>query len=85
MGFPDSSVGKVSTCNAGSSSSIPESGRSDGGGIGYPLQCSWASLAAQLVKNLPAMRIIQFFKGVYFYFIYYLLLIKTLKKYVINL
>ena len=31
------------------------------------------------------MRIIQFFKGVYFHFIYYLLLIKTLKKYVINL
>ena len=26
-----------------------------GEGIGYPLQCSWASLVAQLVKNLPAM------------------------------
>ena len=25
-------------------------------GIGYPLQYSWASLVAQLVKNLPAMR-----------------------------
>ena len=24
-------------------------------GIGYPLQCSCASLVAQLVKNLPAM------------------------------
>ena len=24
-------------------------------GIGYPLQYSWASLVAQLVKNLPAM------------------------------
>ena len=24
--------------------------------IGYPLQCSWASLVAQLVKNLPAMQ-----------------------------
>ena len=23
---------------------------------GYPLQYSWASLVAQLVKNLPAMR-----------------------------
>ena len=23
--------------------------------IGYPLQCSWASLVAQLVKNPPAM------------------------------
>ena len=32
------------------------SGRSIGEGIGYPLQYSWASLVAQLVKNLPAMR-----------------------------
>ena len=37
MGFPDSSVGKESTCNAGDPSSIPESGRSPGEGIGYPL------------------------------------------------
>ena len=34
---------------------IPGSGRSPGEGIGYPLQYSWASLVAQLVKNLPAM------------------------------
>ena len=34
---------------------IPWSGRSSGEGIGYPLQYSWASLVAQLVKNLPAM------------------------------
>ena len=33
---------------------IPESGRSPGEGIGYPLQYSWTSLVAQLVKNLPA-------------------------------
>ena len=32
------------------------SGRSPGEGIGYPLQTSWASLVAQLVKNLPATR-----------------------------
>ena len=31
-------------------------GRSAGEGIGYPLQCFWASLVAQLVKNLPAMQ-----------------------------
>ena len=31
------------------------SGRSTGEGIGYPLQYSWASLVAQLVKNPPAM------------------------------
>ena len=30
--------------------------RSTGKGIGYPLQYSWASLVAQLLKNLPAMR-----------------------------
>ena len=41
--------------NAGDPSSIPGSGRSPGEGIGYPLQYSWASLVAQLVKNLPAM------------------------------
>ena len=35
---------------------IPGSGRSTGEGIGYPLQYSWASLAAQLLKNLPAIQ-----------------------------
>ena len=44
-----------STCNAGDPGSIPGSGRSAGGGIGYPLQYFCASLVAQLVKNLPAM------------------------------
>ena len=34
---------------------IPGLGRSPVEGIGYPLQYSWASLVAQLVKNLPAM------------------------------
>ena len=36
--------------------SIPGSGSSVGEGIGYPLQYSWASLVAQLVKNPPAMQ-----------------------------
>ena len=49
--FPDSSVGKESDCNAGDPGSIPGSGRSAGEGIGYPLQYSWTSLVAQLVKN----------------------------------
>ena len=48
-------VGKETPCNAGDPSSIPGSGRSTGEGIGYPIQYSWASLVAQLVKNLPAM------------------------------
>ena len=55
QGFPDSSVGKESACNAGDPSSITGLGRSTGEGIGYPLQYSWASLVAQLVKSLPAM------------------------------
>ena len=47
-------VGKESTCSAGDPG-IPGWGRSAGEGIGYPLQCSWFSFVAQLVKNLPAM------------------------------
>ena len=35
---------------------IPGSGRSLREGLGYPLQYSWASLVAQMVKNLPAMQ-----------------------------
>ena len=55
-GFPDSSAGKESACDAGDPASIPGSRRSAGEGIGYPLQYSWASLVAQLVKNPPAMQ-----------------------------
>ena len=55
-GFPDSSVGKESTCNAGDPGSIPGLARSYGEGISYPLWYSWVSLMAQLVKNLPAMQ-----------------------------
>ena len=55
-GLSDSSVGKESACNTGDPSLIPGSGRSPGEGIGYPLQYSWASLVAQLVKNQPAIR-----------------------------
>ena len=50
------SAGKESACNAGDPNSIPGSGSSPGEGIGYPLQYSWASLVAHLVKNLPAMQ-----------------------------
>ena len=53
--FPDSSADKKSTCNAGDPGSTLGLGRSPGEGIGYPFQYSWASLVAQLVKNLPAM------------------------------
>ena len=46
---------KESACNAGFSL-IPGSRRSPGEGISYPLQCSWTSLVAQMVKNPPAMK-----------------------------
>ena len=60
MDFPDSSVGKESACKAGNTCLTlifpVGSGRYPGEGVGYPLQYSWASLLAQLVKNPPAMR-----------------------------
>ena len=56
LSFPDSSVGKESICNAGDPSSSPGSGRLTGEGIGYPLQYSWTTLMAQLVKNSPAVQ-----------------------------
>ena len=56
-GFPDSSVGKESACNAGDPGSIPVLGRSPGEGIGYPLQYSWASLVAQMVKKKSACNV----------------------------
>ena len=54
-GCPGGSEGEESAYNVGDPGSIPGSGRSAGEGIGYPPQYSWASLLAQLVKNLPAM------------------------------
>ena len=54
-GFPGSSAGKESACNAGDHGLIPGSGRSPGEGIGFPFQYSWVSLVAQTVKNLLAM------------------------------
>ena len=56
QGFPDSSVGKESACSVGDPSLIPGSERSTGEGTGYPLQYTWASLLAQMVKNLPSMQ-----------------------------
>ena len=56
MGFPGSSAGKESTCNAGDPSLILGSGSSPREGINYSLQYPWASLVAQTVKNPPAMQ-----------------------------
>ena len=56
QGFLGSSAGKESAYEVGDCISIPRLGRSAGEGISYPLQYSWASLVAQLVKNPPPMR-----------------------------
>ena len=53
IGLP--SIVKESSCNVRDPGLIPGSERSSGEGIGYPLQPSWASLVAQLVKSPPAM------------------------------
>ena len=54
LGLPQSSVGEKFICNEEDLGLIPGFGRPTGEGIGYPLQ-NWASLMAQLVRNLPAM------------------------------
>ena len=51
-----SSVGKESACNAEDPGLIPGSGRSPGEGKGYQLHYSWASVVAQLIKNLLALQ-----------------------------
>ena len=56
LGFPGSSSSNESACNSGEPGLIPGSARSPGEGIGCPLQYSWASLAAQTVKNLLRCR-----------------------------
>ena len=56
MGFPGGSDGEESACCVGDLGSIPGLGRLPGEGTGYPYQYSWASLVAQMVKNMPSMR-----------------------------
>ena len=55
--FPGGSVVRKTPANAGDVGApglIPGSGRTCGGGNGNPIQYSWASMVAQIVKNLPA-------------------------------
>ena len=54
--FLGGSDSKESAYNAGDPVLIPGSGRSPGRGHSNPLQYSWASLVAQLVKNPPAIQ-----------------------------
>ena len=55
-GFPGGSDSKESAYNVGGLGSVPGLVRSPGEWKGYPLQYSWTSLVAQLVKNLPAVQ-----------------------------
>ena len=54
-GLPCDLAGIESACNVGDPGSIPGLGISPGEGIGYPLQYSWASLVAQMVKCLSTI------------------------------
>ena len=56
LGFLCGSAGIEPAYYAGDLGLITGLGRSPGEGIGYPPLYSWASLVAQLVKNLPAMQ-----------------------------
>ena len=69
MGFPDSSEGKESACNAGDTGdegSIPGSGRSPGGGNGNPPQHSclenpmdrgaWQATVYSITKNWTLLK-----------------------------
>ena len=49
------SLGKETACNSGYLGLILSLGQPFGEGKGYPLQYSWASLVAQLIKNSPTM------------------------------
>ena len=53
-GFPQSSVGKESACNAGDSGSVPELGRSTGEGIGYLLQYSGLENSMDCIVHVVA-------------------------------
>ena len=56
LDFPGGSDGEESAHSTADLGLIPGLERSTGERIGYPLQYSWASLVAQMVKNLPAMQ-----------------------------
>ena len=55
-GFPGSSAGKESTCNAGDPGSIPGSGTSSGERLVTHSSILGLLLVTQLVKNPPAMQ-----------------------------
>ena len=54
-GFPDTSIGKESACNAGDPGLIPGSGRSAGEGIGYQLPYSWAILGQSAMRTIKCL------------------------------
>ena len=60
FGFPHSSVGKESICNAGNPSSIPGLWRSPGEGKGYPFQYSGLENSIGVTKNKTWLSDFQF-------------------------
>ena len=72
QGFPDSSIGKESACNAGDPGSIPGLGRSPGEGKGYPLQYSGLENSKDSIvhgvtkKDMPERLSLSFFYGALF-------------------
>ena len=54
-GFPDTSVGKESTCHAGDPGLTSRSGRSTGEGIDYPVQYSWAILGQSAMRTIKCL------------------------------
>ena len=71
LGFPGGSDVKESACNVGDLGLIPESGRSPGGGHGYPLQYSclenpldreaWRAIAHAVAKSQTRLSDFTFF------------------------
>ena len=59
-GFPHSSVGNESSCNAGDPSLIPGLGRCAGEGIGYPLQYSGLENSMDTVHVVAESRLSDF-------------------------
>ena len=79
-GLPCGSDSKESTCNEEDFGSIPGLERSPGEGIGYPLQFSWASLVAPMVKNLPTMHILELERSLVYNSLFFFLTYFTLYK-----
>ena len=77
LGFPCGLAGKESACNVGDLGSIPELGRSPGGGKGYPLQYSGLENSMDCIVHGVAKSWTQLSN---FHFLFQLLKISLLKQ-----